>query len=121
MSKKKDVLPSYRALKRILQNALGGNSKTVMIYALSPVSINYEEILSTLWYTDRSKKIQNKGVINESKHDKTIRLLKEENNELKKKLKEFSKKILGGELKKKIKKFLKIKRIIWCNRKNIWK
>ena len=46
--KKKDVLPSYRALKRILQNALGGNSKTVMIYALSPASINYEKTLSGL-------------------------------------------------------------------------
>ena len=50
MSKKKDVLPPYRdsALTRILQNALGGNSKTVMIYALSPASINYEKTLSGL-------------------------------------------------------------------------
>ena len=68
MGKKKDVLPPYRdsALTRILQNALGGNSKTVMICALSPASINYEETLSTLRYADRSKKIKNKGVINES-------------------------------------------------------
>ena len=79
-----------------------------MICSLSPTLINYEEILSTLRYTDRDKKIKNKSVINESEDDKTVRLLKEENNELKKKLKEFSKKILGGELKKKIKKFLKI-------------
>ena len=35
LDKKKDVLPPYRdsALTRILQNALGGNSKTVMICA----------------------------------------------------------------------------------------
>ena len=32
----------------ILKNALGGNSKTVMIAALSPASVNYEETLSTL-------------------------------------------------------------------------
>ena len=34
LGKKKDVLPPYRdsALTRILQNALGGNSKTVMIF-----------------------------------------------------------------------------------------
>ena len=96
--KKKDVLPPYRdsALTRILQNALGGNSKTVMICALSPASINYEETLSTLRYADRAKKIQNKAVINESEHDKVVRLLKEENNDLKKKIEELSKKLFGG-------------------------
>ena len=96
--KKKDVLPPYRdsALTRILQNALGGNSKTVMICALSPASINYEETLSTLRYADRAKKIQNKAGINESEHDKVGRLLKEENNDLKKKIEELSKKLLGG-------------------------
>ena len=98
LGKKKDVLPPYRdsALTRILQNALGGNSKTVMICALSPASINYEETLSTLRYADRAKKIQNKAVVNESEHDKVVRLLKEENNELKKKIEELSQKLLGG-------------------------
>ena len=98
LGKKKDVLPPYRdsALTRILQNALGGNSKTVMICALSPASINYEETLSTLRYADRAKKIQNKAVINESEHDKVVRLLKEENDDLKKKIEELSKKLLGG-------------------------
>ena len=98
LGKKKDVLPPYRdsALTRILQNALGGNSKTVMICALSPASINYEETLSTLRYADRAKKIQNKAIINESEHDKVVRLLKEENDDLKKKIEELSKKLLGG-------------------------
>lgn len=86
--KNKNMLPPYRdsALTRILQSALGGNSKTVMICAASPADINYEETLSTLRYADRAKKIQNKAVINESDHDKMVRLLKEENMELKKKL-----------------------------------
>ena len=98
IGKNKNMLPPYRdsALTRILQNALGGNSKTVMICALSPASINYEETLSTLRYADRAKKIQNKAVINESEHDKVVRLLREENNELKKKIEELSKKLLGG-------------------------
>ena len=98
LGKKKDILPPYRdsALTRILQNALGGNSKTVMICALSPASINYEETLSTLRYADRAKKIQNKAVVNESEHDKVVRLLKEENDDLKKKIEELSKKLLGG-------------------------
>ena len=98
LGKKKDVLPPYRdsALTRILQNALGGNSKTVMICALSPASINYEETLSTLRYADRAKKIQNKAVINESEHDKTVRLLKEENDDLKKKIESLMKKVGDG-------------------------
>lgn len=67
----------------MLQNALGGNSKTIMICSLSPASINYEETLSTLRYADRAKKIQNKAVVNESPQDKLIRELKEENARLK--------------------------------------
>ena len=98
MGKKKDMLPPYRdsALTRILQNALGGNSKTVMICALSPASINYEETLSTLRYADRAKKIQNKAVVNESEHDKMVRLLKVENGELKKLIEDLNRKILLG-------------------------
>ena len=71
------------ALTRMLQNALGGNSKTIMICSLSPASINYEETLSTLRYADRAKKIQNKAVVNENPQDKLIRELKEENARLK--------------------------------------
>ena len=98
LGKNKNMLPPYRdsALTRILQNALGGNSKTVMICALSPASINYEETLSTLRYADRAKKIQNKAVVNESEHDKMVRLLKEENVSLKKMIEDLQKK-LGGQ------------------------
>ena len=97
IGKNKNMLPPYRdsALTRILQNALGGNSKTVMICALSPASINYEETLSTLRYADRAKKIQNKAVVNESEHDKMVRLLKEENVNLKKMIEDLQKKLLG--------------------------
>lgn len=51
-------------------------SKTIMIAALSPADINYDETLSTLRYADRAKKIQNKAVINENPLDKLIRELK---------------------------------------------
>ena len=85
MGKKANIVIPYRdsALTRILSNALGGNSKTVMICALSPASVNYEETLSTLRYADRAKKIKNHAVVNETVQDKIIRELKEENNELK--------------------------------------
>lgn len=71
-------------MTRILQNALGGNSKTIMVCALSPASINYEETLSTLRYADRAKKIMNKAVVNESPQERMIRELREENDKLKK-------------------------------------
>ncbi|KFH05223.1 putative Chromosome-associated kinesin KLP1 [Toxoplasma gondii VAND] len=79
------VIP-YRdsALTRILQSALGGNSKTCMIAALSPASVNYEETLSTLRYADRVKSIKNEAVINENPLERLIRELKEENERLKK-------------------------------------
>jgi flagellar biosynthesis GTPase FlhF len=82
---KKNVLVPYRdsVLTRILQNALGGNSKTLMICAISPATDNYEETLSTLRYADQAKKIKCNAVINESEQDKMIRELREENDKLK--------------------------------------
>ena len=61
--KAKGIIVPYRnsALTRILQTALGGNSKTIMVCALSPSFMNYEETMSTLRYADRAKKIQNKA------------------------------------------------------------
>jgi len=59
MGKQKKTVVPYRDsnLTRILQNALGGNSKTIMICAISPSDMNYEESMSTLRYADRAKKI----------------------------------------------------------------
>lgn len=37
-------------LTKLLANSLGGNSKTIMIAAVSPADINYDESLSTLRY-----------------------------------------------------------------------
>jgi len=70
-------------LTKLLQNALGGNSKTIMIAALSPADINYDETLGTLRYADRAKQIKNKAAVNESPTDKLIRELKEENAKMK--------------------------------------
>ncbi|KAL5254991.1 hypothetical protein ACHWQZ_G014439 [Mnemiopsis leidyi] len=85
---KKKVIVPFRdsSLTMILKNALGGNSKTVMIAALSPASVNYEETLSTLRFADRAKQIKTKATVNESPTDKLIRELKEENDKLKKML-----------------------------------
>lgn len=91
IGKGKGTVVPYRdsCLTRILQNALGGNSKTLMICAISPATDNYEQTLSTLRYADQAKKIQNKAVINESETDKIIRNLTAEKEELKEKLQKF--------------------------------
>jgi len=54
---KKNIIVPYRNsnLTRMLQNALGGSSKTYMICALRPGAKYFEESLSTLRYADRAK------------------------------------------------------------------
>jgi hypothetical protein len=71
------------SLTRMLQQALGGNSSTIMVCAIRPGHLYYEETLNTLKYADRAKKIKNKPTINESPQDKLIRELMEENKRLK--------------------------------------
>jgi hypothetical protein len=51
-------------LTRLLQDSLGGNTKTVMIAAISPSDFNYEETLTTLRYASRAKMIKNKPRVN---------------------------------------------------------
>ena len=83
---KKKVFVPYRdsKLTQILQSALGGNSKTIMVAALSPADINYEETLSTLRYADRAKQIKVVVEVQENPTDRLIRQLKEENEKLRK-------------------------------------
>jgi len=82
---KKNVLVPYRESKltTILQDALGGNAKTIMICALSPADINYDETLSTLRYADRAKQIKNKPKVNMDPTEALIQQLKAENERLK--------------------------------------
>ncbi|XP_042418953.1 kinesin-like protein KIN-4C isoform X1 [Zingiber officinale] len=51
-------------LTRLLQDSLGGNSKTVMIACISPADSNAEETINTLKYANRARNIQNKAMIN---------------------------------------------------------
>lgn len=52
-------------LTRLLQDSLGGNTKTVMIANIAPGGNNAEETHSTLRYASRAKRIRNKPRINE--------------------------------------------------------
>lgn len=51
-------------LTRILQDSLGGNSRTSMIACVSPAEINFEETLNTLKYASRARNIKNKPIVN---------------------------------------------------------
>ena len=70
-------------LTRLLQDSLGGNTKTLMIAAISPADKNFDETLSTLRYANRAKNIKNKPKINEDPKDTMLREHKEEIEKLK--------------------------------------
>ena len=87
VSGKQQYIP-YRdsKLTMLLQDSLGGNTKTVMIANVGPADYNYDETLNTLWYASRAKKIKNKPRINEDPKDALLRQYQEEIELMKKKL-----------------------------------
>ncbi|XP_030523084.1 kinesin-like protein KIN-12D isoform X2 [Rhodamnia argentea] len=73
----------------LLQDSLGGNSKTIIIANISPSISSSAETLNTLKFAQRAKLIQNNAVVNEDSTgdvialQNQIRLLKEELSALK--------------------------------------
>ena len=65
-------------LTRMLQDSLGGNTKTLMIANVGPADMNFDETLSTLRYANRAKNIKNKPKINEDPKDAMLREFQEE-------------------------------------------
>lgn len=82
-------------LTRLLQDSLGGNTKTLMISCISPADYNYEETLSTLRYASRAKNIANKPKINEDPKDAMLREYQAEINMLKQLLEKSGNNING--------------------------
>jgi len=78
-------------LTRLLQDSLGGNTKTVMIACISPADFNYDETLGTLRYASRAKHIQNKPHVNEDPKDALLRKYEEEVKNLKNALEQLAK------------------------------
>ena len=70
-------------LTRLLQDSLGGNTKTCMIAALSPADYNMDETLSTLRYASRAKAIKNKPRVNEDPKDALLKQYEDEIQRLK--------------------------------------
>ena len=60
------VIVPYRnsVLTRLLREVIGGNSKTVMLAAVSPTDASYRESLATLRYVQRAKQIRVRAVVN---------------------------------------------------------
>lgn len=67
-------------LTRLLQESLGGRTKTSIIATISPGHKDMEETISTLEYANRAKNIQNKPEVNQKLSKKTV--LKEYTEEI---------------------------------------
>jgi hypothetical protein len=58
--------PPFRESKltRLLQNSLGGNSRTIMVACVSPADFNIDESINTLRYATSARKIQSHATRN---------------------------------------------------------
>jgi kinesin family protein 4/21/27 len=65
-------------LTRLLQDSLGGNSRTLMIACVSPSDRDFMETLNTLKYANRARNIRNKVTANQDKTSRTIMILRQE-------------------------------------------
>lgn len=85
---RRDHIP-YREsnLTRLLQDSLGGKTKTSIIATISPALCNLEETLSTLDYAHKAKSIRNKPEINQKLVKKA--LIKEYTEEIERLKKEL--------------------------------
>lgn len=96
---KKALHVPYRdsKLTRLLQDSLGGNSRTVMIACISPSDRDFMETLNTLKYANRARNIKNKVYINQDKSSRTISQLRHQINQLQLELTEYKqgKRIIG--------------------------
>ena len=82
-SKKTHIPYRDSKLTRLLEDSLGGNTKTCMIANISPADYNFEETMSTLRYANRAKNIKNRPKINEDPKDALLRQYMEEIKRLK--------------------------------------
>merc|ERR1712164_26800 len=73
-------------LTRLLEDSLGGNTKTVMVATMGPADYSYDESISTLRYANRAKNIKNKPKINEDPKDALLREYQDEITKLKEQL-----------------------------------
>lgn len=92
-SSNQGVVVPYREsiLTRLLQNSLGGNSRTAMIACVSPEAESFEQTMSSLRYADQAKRITTKARINRDTisnelHEARLAEMQKELNELRQQL-----------------------------------
>jgi hypothetical protein len=76
-------------LTRLLQDSLGGNSRTLMIACISPSDRDFMETLNTLRYSNRARNIKNRVIVNQDRTSKQIAELKAEIEKLRYELSQF--------------------------------
>ncbi|SPP81664.1 kinesin-like protein KIF21A isoform X2 [Drosophila guanche] len=76
-------------LTRLLQDSLGGNSRTLMIACVSPSDRDFMETLNTLKYANRARNIRNKVQINKDQSSRTISQLRRDVSALQLELLEY--------------------------------
>lgn len=69
-------------LTRILQPALGGNSKTAIVCAMTPATTHCDESHSTLRFASRAKRVVNKAMVNEVINGATNAMVKRQQREI---------------------------------------
>ena len=84
-------------LTRLLQDSLGGNSRTLMIACVSPSDRDFMETLNTMKYANRARNIKNKVTANQDKTSRTIMVLRQEIQNLQLELMEYrqGKRVIG--------------------------
>eukprot|EP00164_Ancoracysta_twista_P004754 GFYU01006438.1.p1 GENE.GFYU01006438.1~~GFYU01006438.1.p1 ORF type:complete len:1605 (-),score=614.63 GFYU01006438.1:18-4832(-) len=82
--KKRGQHVPYRQSKltRLLQDSLGGNSRTLMLACVSPADVSFDETLNTLKYANRARNIRNKPVVNREQEDNNTTQLAQLQNEI---------------------------------------
>lgn len=99
-STKKSIMPPFRnsKLTRLLQNSLGGNSRTIMIACCNPSQKYVEETLNTLRYATQARNIKNsltQNIYLDPHQEQILKLqkenlqLKQQNMELREQLEQF--------------------------------
>ena len=86
-------------LTRLLQDSLGGNSRTLMIACCSPSDRDFMETLNTLKYANRARNIKNRVVLNQDRSSRTIAILRQEILQLQQELAEYKqgKRLVGAD------------------------
>ncbi|XP_071509041.1 kinesin-like protein KIF21A [Diadema antillarum] len=89
-AKKSSHVP-YRdsKLTRLLQDSLGGNSRTLMIACVSPSDPDFMETLNTLRYANRARNIKNVVVANQDKTSRQLAVLRAEIKRLQDELNDY--------------------------------